>query len=1009
MTRYGKSGGRTRQVMTLVGLALWIVASFALTRSLEPTTTPPVRAQNVVVFAVPRLDFASIDTTTMPNLHALSTRAAIGGASVRTGGDKTSLVEAFASLGAGNRITTNTQATLSGGGANGPHPIVVEDMPVAEEIRGVEDYARPGALADALEASKRRIALVAAPRPTADATRLPSALAVATSHGRVRDASIGDDLVTASANTPAGVVSNPQAIASATVRALDRADVVVVDAGDVDRALPVSDHVTASDGAARRRALHQTDATLGALLARLDPSTLLIVVGVTPPGNTWALTPVVVAGGGVPAGGLESPSTHRRDLVTLSDIAPTALGALGVEEPAGMTGHALRYRPGSPSFEGISGFGDMLVSRAATDQPMTLAFILAQTLLYLVLVGVLLRGRSSRWLTRWLTLGVLTCAAWPLATFLLRLVPHLYTLGTWTLVVAWALAALVAIAASRWRTHPLDPLLAICAATAAVIVIDLSTGAHLQYGSFFGYAPNKGMRFIGIGNAAFALLSASTITVCAALVARSENRRAAIWIASLFAAVVVVADGAPWMGADVGGILSTVPIFGLTLWVLSGRRVRWRTLAVAAGAAAVVLAVAVGLDALRDPERQTHFSRFFLQLGDRDLVRATLARKWSANMRVLRRSLWAWLVPVTAAFSYLVLAVGRSWQRVLPPRSAERIGVEATLVLALVGWLLNDSGIVVVALASMYLGPYVLLLALARTNDDSAAGMQPHAIGNEPTPVADAPKRSFKMSDSMSVPTDRLPRSDATTPDEPLVVALVPAKDRADSVAATVGALLALEVVDRVLVIDDGSTDATTDAARSAGAEVLRLERNVGKGGAIAAGVAHTPEADIYLLIDADLSATAAAADLLCAPVLADEADLVIGVLPSAGGKGGFGTVRTLAANGVRRACGLELRAPLSGQRAVRGELLRSLPPTSRFGLEVAMSIDAQRAGARVLEVDVPMDHRHTGRKLSGFAHRGRQGWDIVRALVPRVTTARARIAVMLLVTLLLCAVAWWI
>src|SRR4029079_644685 len=122
----------------------------------------------------------------------------------------------------------------------------------------------------------------------------------------------------------------------------------------------------------------------------------------------------------------------------------------------------------------------------------------------------------------------------------------------------------------------------------------------------------------------------------------------------------------------------------------------------------------------------------------------------------------------------------------------------------------------------------------------------------------------------------------------------------------------------------------------------------------------------------------------------------------------GFGVVRRLSRWGIRRACGFVAEAPLSGQRAVRGELLRKLEPAARFGLEVGLTIDAVRQGARVLEVPVTMDHRHTGRRLSGFAHRGRQGADVVRALWPRLTSARTRmLALFLAVIAAFGAVGW--
>ena len=230
----------------------------------------------------------------------------------------------------------------------------------------------------------------------------------------------------------------------------------------------------------------------------------------------------------------------------------------------------------------------------------------------------------------------------------------------------------------------------------------------------------------------------------------------------------------------------------------------------------------------------------------------------------------------------------------------------------------------------------------------------------------------------------------------------------AGSIGETVAALRSLDTVDDVLVVDDGSSDGTTEAALGAGARVLRLPRNLGKGGAVRAGVAATPEAEVYLLVDADVGSSAAGAEPLLAPVLGGQADLATGVLPGAGRRGGFGVVRRLAEAGIRRATGEGARAPLSGQRAVRAPLLRSLPLAERFGLETAMTIDARRAGARTVEVDVAMDHHHRGRTVTGFRHRARQGADIARALWPRLTTPAVRLAAMVLVFVLLAGAALW-
>lgn len=228
-----------------------------------------------------------------------------------------------------------------------------------------------------------------------------------------------------------------------------------------------------------------------------------------------------------------------------------------------------------------------------------------------------------------------------------------------------------------------------------------------------------------------------------------------------------------------------------------------------------------------------------------------------------------------------------------------------------------------------------------------------------------------------------------------IVVAIVPAFERADSVGATVDALARVAAIGRVIVVDDGSNDATSTVAAAAGASVVRLDVNVGKGGAVAAGLAASPEADVVVLIDADTGHTATSIETVLDPVLSGDLDMAIAVLPSAGGRGGFGLVRGTAHAALRRATGLDLRAPLSGQRAIRRSCLADVDLAPRFGLEVGLTLDLHRAGCRIGELDAPFDHRHTGRSLAGFRHRYGQGRDLLRALVPRIGVRSTCAAVM--------------
>lgn len=219
------------------------------------------------------------------------------------------------------------------------------------------------------------------------------------------------------------------------------------------------------------------------------------------------------------------------------------------------------------------------------------------------------------------------------------------------------------------------------------------------------------------------------------------------------------------------------------------------------------------------------------------------------------------------------------------------------------------------------------------------------------------------------------------------------------TVAATVDALIGTGRVDEVVVVDDGSSDDTSTRAVDAGASVLRFEHNRGKGAAIAAGVTARPHADRYLFVDADLAATAGEAVALLDPLDDDAADLAIAVFPSAGTKAGFGLIKRWSRRLIGALSGYEAVEPLSGQRAICGDLARSLAFAPRFGLEVAMTIDAARAGARIVEMELPLDHAHSGRSIAGAVHRIRQGRDIARAVVPRIGQPKWRIAAMIAAT----------
>jgi len=210
---------------------------------------------------------------------------------------------------------------------------------------------------------------------------------------------------------------------------------------------------------------------------------------------------------------------------------------------------------------------------------------------------------------------------------------------------------------------------------------------------------------------------------------------------------------------------------------------------------------------------------------------------------------------------------------------------------------------------------------------------------------------------------------------------IVTARDEAATIAGTLDALRGAFATARIVVADDGSRDATAALAESRGAIVVRCPR-AGKGQAATRGCVRALELGgsdaVYVLVDADLGASATAVSALATCVSRGDADIAIAVFPR-GRPSGLGIALGFARWALRRATGRTLRAPLSGQRALSGRALSgALPFAPRFGLELAMTIDALRRGARIVELELPLEHRRGRRTPSGFRHRSRQLSDFV-------------------------------
>lgn len=474
------------------------------------------------------------------------------------------------------------------------------------------------------------------------------------------------------------------------------------------------------EGTGRASAALAADRALGSLLLATRASDVLLVGLSAGPGeDTAALHVAIARGEAFPPGALRSASTRRAPYVQLIDVAPTVLELVDVAVPDSMSGEPWRSVGQAPTPAELADLDVKAQAQKAVTVPFFVTLLAGELLLILLALRL---GRVD--VAELIALGGVAAMG---ASYVANLVPWwrspapLLTLLAAVVVVATAVVAVAtapifAGSGGRSRVPSRDdedqrdswllwPVGIVCAFTAGVLLLDLVTGAQLQMSSVAGYSPLVAGRFAGIGNVAFGVLAASVLLATAAL-----TRRASAVAAVALGTVAI--DGAPPWGSDVGGVLALVPAFVLLAMLLTGRRVSVLRLVAAAVAGALVVTAFALADWARAAEDRTHLGRFVQDVADGS-AGTVLRRKAEAILDLLFANPVTALLPLAVALVvYLVLRPPRPLAAAFDAAPAWRSGLLATGLAMAIGFVVNDSGAAVVALAIVVAAPATIAVVL---------------------------------------------------------------------------------------------------------------------------------------------------------------------------------------------------------------------------------------------------------------------------------------------------------
>jgi len=188
------------------------------------------------------------------------------------------------------------------------------------------------------------------------------------------------------------------------------------------------------------------------------------------------------------------------------------------------------------------------------------------------------------------------------------------------------------------------------------------------------------------------------------------------------------------------------------------------------------------------------------------------------------------------------------------------------------------------------------------------------------------------------------------------ITAIIPAYNEELAIGSVV--IGTLKYVDQVMVIDDGSTDQTAEIAERAGAEVIKLPENMGKGSAIKTGFLAVKDADIIVTIDADGQHSPQEIPKLIKPITDGNADMVNGSRYLGKKKNGTPSYRRFGQTVLDRAtnfnAGIKITDSQSGFRAFAAYTLPVFHFKQKgFSIESEMLMDAAASGTRIMEVEI--------------------------------------------------------
>ncbi|WP_077367760.1 hypothetical protein [Anaerosalibacter sp. Marseille-P3206] len=480
------------------------------------------------------------------------------------------------------------------------------------------------------------------------------------------------------------------------------ASLIVIDTGDLDRLSSYSSELTDEMFEKHRHnIIEKIDGFFGELKRNIDKDNSLLII-LSPNRceeriDKSKLTPLVCWGEGVDKGICTSATTKRDGVVANIDIGPTILEYLGASKEH-MSGNSLVYITKEDSFNYITSILNRIniVSNSRFNILTIYSIIIIIGIIFatmLLALKIKIKGNLYRILKFFLiVIGIL-----PISFILSSLFKwESYISNIITIILLSVILVFI-----FYKLRNTYTVLLISGAIYTLIVVDVMTGGNLIRYSALGHDPAIGARYFGLGNELVGLFLGVTV-IFTSMIINKTGKKSLSYLLLILSGILV---GYPKLGANVGGSIAI--LFAILYFIVESMDIDINLRKIfGIGIGVIVFILIMAFIDIRFNPNPTHLGRMILEMNSegKSIANNIIIRKILMNIKLVGSSIWTKVLFVNMFSQGLILITwGDSLRQIFKDKKYVYIGLSSGVVGSIMGFLANDSGIILASIAMVFI------------------------------------------------------------------------------------------------------------------------------------------------------------------------------------------------------------------------------------------------------------------------------------------------------------------